>query len=29
MKVGMLHARSGVSGMWAPALDAAALLGAA
>lgn len=29
MKVGMLHARSGVAGMWAPALDAAALLGAA
>lgn len=29
MKVGMLHSRSGVAGMWAPALDAAALLGAA
>jgi len=29
MKVGMLHARSGVAGMWAPALDAAAMLGAA
>ncbi len=29
MKVGMLHARSGVAGMWAPALDAAALLGVA
>lgn len=29
MKVGMLHARRGVAGMWSPALDAAALLGAA
>lgn len=29
MKVGMLHSRSGVAGMWAPSLDAAALLGAA
>jgi len=29
MKVGMLHPRSGIAGMWAPAMDAAALLGAA
>lgn len=29
MKVGMLHARSGIGGMWAPSMDAAALLGAA
>jgi ABC-type branched-subunit amino acid transport system substrate-binding protein len=29
MKVGMLHARSGIAGMWTPSLDAAALLGAA
>lgn len=29
MKVGMLHSRSGVAGMWAPALDAAVTLGAA
>ena len=29
MKVGMLHPRSGIAGMWAPAMDAAAMLGAA
>ena len=29
VKVGMLHPRSGIAGMWAPAMDAAALLGAA
>lgn len=29
MKVGLLHARSGVAGMWGPSMDAAALVGAA
>lgn len=29
MKVGMLHPRSGIAGMWTPSLDAAAVLGAA
>jgi urea transport system substrate-binding protein len=29
MKIGMLHPRSGVLGMWTPAMDAAALVGAA
>ena len=29
MKVGLLHPRSGVGGMWAPAMDAAAMVGAA
>ncbi|SHE50509.1 ABC-type branched-chain amino acid transport system, substrate-binding protein [Kaistia soli DSM 19436] len=29
MKVGLLHPRSGIMGMWAPAMDAAATLGAA
>lgn len=29
MKVGLLHARSGVAGLWAPSMDAAAILGAA
>jgi urea transport system substrate-binding protein len=28
MKIGMLHPRSGVVGMWTPAMDAAALVGA-
>lgn len=28
MKIGMLHPRSGVGGMWAPSMDAAALVGA-
>ena len=29
MKVGLLHLRSGLAGMWAPSMDAAALTGAA
>ena len=29
MKIGLLHPRSGVGGMWAPAMDAAAMVGAA
>jgi urea transport system substrate-binding protein len=29
MKVGLLHPRSGLAGMWAPSMDAAALTGAA
>ncbi|KAA0685075.1 nitrile hydratase [Neorhizobium sp. P12A] len=29
MKIGLLHARSGVAGIWAPAMDAAAVVGAA
>lgn len=29
MKIGMLHSRSGVAGLWAPAMDAAAIVGAA
>jgi ABC-type branched-subunit amino acid transport system substrate-binding protein len=29
MKVGLLHPRSGIAGMWAPSMDAAALIGAA
>lgn len=29
MKVGLLHPRSGVAGMWGPSMDAAALVGAA
>ena len=29
MKVGLLHARTGVAGIWAPSMDAAATLGAA
>jgi urea transport system substrate-binding protein len=29
MKVGLLHPRSGVAGMWSPSMDAAALVGAA
>lgn len=29
MKVGLLHARTGVAGIWAPSLDAAAMLAAA
>ena len=29
MKIGLLHPRSGVAGMWGPSMDAAALVGAA
>ena len=29
MKIGMLHPRTGVTGMWTPSMDAAALVGAA
>jgi urea transport system substrate-binding protein len=29
MKVGLLHARTGVTGMWGPAMEAAAMVGAA
>lgn len=28
MKIGLLHPRSGIAGIWAPAMDAAAILGA-
>ena len=28
MKVGLLHSRSGIAGIWAPAMDASAILGA-
>lgn len=28
MKIGMLHSRSGVAGMWGPSMDAAAMVGA-
>ena len=29
MRVGLLHSRSGISGIWAPSMDASAILGAA
>ena len=29
MKIGLLHPRSGIAGMWAPSMDAAAVIGAA